>query len=115
MTAELGSATNLDCRHDAPLGQAHVAGVGGAPRVAMESENIGYLQPRPEHLVGPPTPFAPARAQHPWPRIAPAPIAPAPIAPARAGHPLPTAETSRPASYGDAAQVARWKQRALDR
>src|SRR5205823_2634135 len=109
------------------------------------------------------TPLSPARAQHPWPRTAPAPIAPAPLAPAHAGHPpqnLPratgTPRKSRvgnkglypsescarsapvaknrattdpassaraplcrppaaepPASYGDAAQVARWKQRAL--
>ncbi len=63
VAAELSSATNLDGGHNASLGQAHVAGVGGAPCLAMESENIGYLQLRPEH-VGLLTPLAPARAQH---------------------------------------------------
>ena len=44
MTAERGSATNLDCRHDASLGEAHVAGVGGAPRLTMAAEDVRYLQ-----------------------------------------------------------------------
>src|SRR6202035_3991569 len=44
MTTEGGSATNLDCRHDPPLGQAHVAGVGGAPRLTMAAEDVRDLQ-----------------------------------------------------------------------
>ena len=44
MTAKRGGATNLDCRHDASLGQAHVAGVGRAPRLTMAAEDIRDLQ-----------------------------------------------------------------------
>ena len=50
MTAERGSATNLDCRHDAPLGKVYVAGIGCAPRLTMAAEDIPYLQLRSEHV-----------------------------------------------------------------
>jgi hypothetical protein len=49
MTAERGSATNLDRRHDAPLGKTHVAGVGFTPRRSMAAENIRDLQPWTRH------------------------------------------------------------------
>ena len=50
VAAERGSATNLDCRHDASLGQVQVTGVGGAPRLTMAAENIGHLELRPGHV-----------------------------------------------------------------
>ena len=50
MTAERGGATNLDRRHDAPLGEAHVAGVGRAPRLTMAAEDIRHLELRPNHV-----------------------------------------------------------------
>jgi hypothetical protein len=40
MTTERGSATNLDCRHDASLDEIHVAGIGRAPRLTMAAEDI---------------------------------------------------------------------------
>jgi hypothetical protein len=40
MTAERGSATNLDCCHDAALGEIDVAGIGGAPGLTMLAEDI---------------------------------------------------------------------------
>jgi hypothetical protein len=43
MTTELGSATGLDGSHDASLGQAYVAGIGGPPCLTMQFENIGHL------------------------------------------------------------------------
>jgi hypothetical protein len=46
MTTEGGSATNLDCRHDASLGEAHVARVGRALRLTMAAEYIRDLQLR---------------------------------------------------------------------
>jgi hypothetical protein len=46
MTAEGGSATNLDRPHDASLVEAHVAGVGHAPRLTMAAEYIRDLQLR---------------------------------------------------------------------
>jgi hypothetical protein len=44
MTAERGGATNLDRRHDASLGEAHVARVGHAPRLTVAAEDIRDLQ-----------------------------------------------------------------------
>jgi hypothetical protein len=44
MTAERSRATNLDRRHDAPLGKADVAGVGRAPRITVAAEDIRHLQ-----------------------------------------------------------------------
>jgi hypothetical protein len=51
MAAERGCPTNLDCRHDAPLGEAHVAGFGGAPRFTMTAEDIRQLQLRHVQLL----------------------------------------------------------------
>jgi hypothetical protein len=50
MTAECGSATNLDRRHHTSLAEAQVAGVGRTPRLTMASEDIRHLQVRPEHV-----------------------------------------------------------------
>ena len=44
MTAEGGSATNLDRPHDASLVEAHVVGVGGAPRLTVAAEDVRHLQ-----------------------------------------------------------------------
>ena len=49
MTAERGRATNLDRRHDAPLGKAYVAGIGRAPRLTVAAEDIRHLQLRLGH------------------------------------------------------------------
>jgi hypothetical protein len=49
VAAERGSATNLDCRHDASLGEVDVAGVGRAPRLTMAPEDFRYLQVQPKH------------------------------------------------------------------
>jgi Tripartite tricarboxylate transporter family receptor len=40
MTTKRGSAANLDCRHDAPLGEIYVAGIGHAPRLTMATKDI---------------------------------------------------------------------------
>ncbi len=40
MTAQRGSATDLDCRHDASLGEVQVTSVGRAPRLTMAAEDI---------------------------------------------------------------------------
>ncbi len=50
MTAERGSATDLDCRHDTALGEVDVAGVGRAPRLTMAAENLGHLEFRSNHV-----------------------------------------------------------------
>jgi hypothetical protein len=50
MTTQRRSATNLDCRQDAPLSEVYVAGIGQAPRLTMASEDISYLQLRSEHV-----------------------------------------------------------------
>ena len=44
MTAERGGATNLDCRHDPPLGEVDMAGVGCPPCLTMAAEDVRYLQ-----------------------------------------------------------------------
>jgi hypothetical protein len=44
MAAERGGATGLDRRHDLQLGEAHVAGVGLAPRRPMGANDVGDLQ-----------------------------------------------------------------------
>ena len=49
MTAERGRTTNLDRRHDAPLSEAYVAGVGRAPCLTVAAENVRHLQLRPGH------------------------------------------------------------------
>jgi hypothetical protein len=50
MAAERGSATNLDGRHHAALGEVQVPGIGCAPCLTMTTENIGHLELRPNHL-----------------------------------------------------------------
>jgi hypothetical protein len=40
MPAERGSATDLNCRHDASLGEIHMTSAGGAPRLAMTTEDV---------------------------------------------------------------------------
>ena len=44
MTAEFSGPANLNRGHNAPLVQAHMTGIGSAPRLSMEPKNIGYLQ-----------------------------------------------------------------------
>ncbi len=46
VAAERGRATNLDRRHDAALGEAHVAGICHAPCITMAAEDIRHLQLR---------------------------------------------------------------------
>ena len=50
MTAERGSAANLDRRHDASLGEVHVTGVGCAPSLTMAPEDFRHLELRPDHV-----------------------------------------------------------------
>ena len=52
VSAERGGATGLDRRHDLQLGEAHVTGVGLAPRRAMGAKDVGDLQRRPRHSGG---------------------------------------------------------------
>ena len=49
VSAERGGATGLDRRHDLQLGEAHVTGVGLAPRRPMGAKDVGDLQARPRH------------------------------------------------------------------
>ena len=51
VSAERGGATGLDRRHDLQLAEAHVAGVGLAPRRAMGAKDVGDLQARPRHAA----------------------------------------------------------------
>jgi hypothetical protein len=50
MTTKRGSATNLDCCHDAPLGEVYVLGIGCSPRLAMGTEDIRQFELRPQHF-----------------------------------------------------------------
>ena len=49
MTAERRGAADLDRRHDAQLAEAHMAGVGGTPGLAVAAEDIRHLQLRTGH------------------------------------------------------------------
>ena len=49
VSAERGGATGLDRRHDLQLAEAHVAGVGLAPRRSMSAKDVGDLQAGPRH------------------------------------------------------------------
>ena len=51
VSAERGGATGLDRRHDLQLGEAHVTGVGLAPRRPMGAKDVGDLQARPRHAA----------------------------------------------------------------
>src|SRR5580700_545738 len=44
MTAERRGSTGLDRRHDLQLAEAHMAGVGFAPRRPMGAKDVGDLQ-----------------------------------------------------------------------
>ena len=44
VAAERGGAAGLDRRHDLQLGEAHVTGVGLAPRRPMGAKDVGDLQ-----------------------------------------------------------------------
>ena len=44
MSAERGSSTGLDRRHDLQLREADMAGVGASPRRAMGAKDVGDLQ-----------------------------------------------------------------------
>ena len=48
VSAERGSATGLDRRHDLQLGEAHVTGVGLSPRRPVGAKDVGDLQADPE-------------------------------------------------------------------
>jgi hypothetical protein len=58
VTAERFGATNLYRRHDATLGKAETAFVGGAPAGSVATEHVRHLQSWPRHrrLVRPATP-----------------------------------------------------------
>jgi len=49
MAAERSGATDLDGRHDAPLGEAQMGAVGRAPASSVAAENIRHLQDWPRH------------------------------------------------------------------
>ena len=51
MTAERRRTASLDCRHDAQLAVAYVAGIGGAPSVPVAAEDIRHLQLRAGHAL----------------------------------------------------------------
>ena len=51
VAAERGCATGLDRRHDLQLGEAHVTGVGLAPRRPMGAKDVGDLEARPRHAA----------------------------------------------------------------
>jgi len=51
MSAERGGAAGLDRRHDLQLGEAHMAGVGFAPRRPMGAKDVGDLQARPRRAA----------------------------------------------------------------
>jgi hypothetical protein len=56
MTAELGSAANLDRLHHPPLRPVDVACVGYTPRLAVAAKDVRYFQSRPEHVpIRPPS------------------------------------------------------------
>ena len=44
VTTERSGAANLDRGHDAALSQAHMPGVGRAPRLAVATEDIRHLK-----------------------------------------------------------------------
>ena len=49
VAAERFGATNLYRRHDATLGEAEMALVGGAPAGSVAAEHVRHLQTRPRH------------------------------------------------------------------
>ena len=51
VSAECCGATGLDRRHRLQLGEAHVTGVGLAPRRAMGAKDVGDLEGRPRHAA----------------------------------------------------------------
>jgi hypothetical protein len=51
VSAERRGATGLDRRHHFQLAEAHVAGVGFAPRRPMGAKDVGDLQARPRHAA----------------------------------------------------------------
>ena len=51
MSAERGGAAGLDRRHHLQLGEAHVTGVGLAPRRSLEAKDVGDLEERPRHAA----------------------------------------------------------------
>ena len=51
VSAERGGATGLDRRHDLQLGEAHVTGVGLAPRRPMGAKDVGDLERGPRHAA----------------------------------------------------------------
>ena len=51
MAAERRGPAGLDRRHDLQLAEAHVTGVGLAPRRAMGAKDVGDLEGRPRHAA----------------------------------------------------------------
>ena len=51
MAAERGGPAGLDRRHHLQLGEAHVTGVGLAPRRPMGAKDVGDLQAGPRHAA----------------------------------------------------------------
>jgi hypothetical protein len=51
VSAERCGATGLDRRHDLQLGEAHVPGVGLAPRRPVGAKDVGDLEGRPRHAA----------------------------------------------------------------
>ena len=51
VSAERGRATGLDRRHDLQLVEAHVTGVGLAPRRPVGAKDVGDLQGRPRQAA----------------------------------------------------------------
>ncbi len=51
VSAERGSATGFDRRHDLQLREAHMAGVGLAPCGPVGAKDVGDLQKRPRHAA----------------------------------------------------------------
>ena len=49
--AERGGARGLDRRHRLQLGEAHMTGVGLAPRRPMSAKDVGDLEERPRHAA----------------------------------------------------------------
>ena len=51
VAAERGGATGLDRGHDLQLGEAHVTGVGLAPRRPVGAKDVGDLERGPRHAA----------------------------------------------------------------
>ena len=51
VSAERGSATGLDRRHDLQLVEAHAPGVGLSPRRPVGAKDVGDLERRPRHAA----------------------------------------------------------------